>query len=51
MEPVSILGLAMTVILVVERLFKYFVKNTKKSKCCGGAVEFEYRGSSNDLTA
>jgi hypothetical protein len=53
MEPVTIISLIMTFILVGERIIKYCVKNTKKSKCCGASVEFEYHGegSSGNLNA
>lgn len=52
MEPVSIISLIMTIVLVGERIVKYCIKNTKRSKCCGASVEFEYRGdSSNNLVA
>lgn len=50
MEPVTVVSLLMTIVLVVERLVKYCIKNTKTSKCCGSEVVFEYHGdSSNDL--
>ncbi len=42
MEPVTILSLIMTCVLVFERLYKYTVDNVKRSKCCGGSVEFEH---------
>lgn len=42
MEPVTIIGLLMTCVLVFERIWKYTLQHVKKSKCCGGTeIEFE----------
>lgn len=50
MEPVSILSLIMTCVLVIERLWKYTISHIKKSKCCGSEVEFDHtHDSQNDL--
>lgn len=46
MEVVTILSLLMTCILVFERLWKYTILHCKKSKCCGGEVEFDNLSSS-----
>jgi hypothetical protein len=42
MEPVSIIGLIFSALLVFERVWKYTVEHVKRSKCCGGEVEFEH---------
>lgn len=41
MEPITILSVIMTVILVFERVYKYTISHMKKSKCCGNEIEFE----------
>jgi len=46
MEPVTILSLIMSCVLVVERCFKYFVKHVKKSNCCGSEIQFEHDNNS-----
>ncbi len=43
MEPITLLSVIMSAILVGERMFKYYVKNVKKSSCCGSSVEFEHQ--------
>lgn len=43
MEPVSIISLIMTCVLVFERLYKYTLTHVKKSKCCGSEIEFDNR--------
>jgi hypothetical protein len=42
MEPVTIISLIMTCVLVFERLWKYTIANVRKSKCCGSEIEFEH---------
>lgn len=42
MEPITILSLIMSTLLLIERCFKYYIKNVKKSSCCGTNVEFEH---------
>ncbi len=44
MEPVTLIGLLFTVVLVVERLWKYTLVHVKRSKCCGSEVEFDKGG-------
>jgi hypothetical protein len=46
MEVVTILSLLMTCVLVFERVWKYTVSHIKRSKCCGGEVEFDNLNSS-----
>lgn len=46
MEVVTILSLLMTCVLVFERVWKYTVSHIKRSKCCGGEVEFDNLSSS-----
>jgi hypothetical protein len=41
MEPVTILSVIMSAILVFERVYKYTISHIKKSKCCGSEIEFE----------
>jgi hypothetical protein len=41
MEPITIISLLMTCVLVLERLWKYTVDHLKRSSCCGGTVEFK----------
>jgi hypothetical protein len=41
MEPVTIISLIMTCVLVFERVWKYTIDHLKKSSCCGGTVEFQ----------
>ncbi len=48
MEPVTLIGLLFTVVLVVERLWKYTLVHVKRSKCCGSEVEFD-KGTSDDV--
>ena len=48
MEPVTILSLIMSCILVFERLWKYTISNIKKSKCCGSEVEFEHENNNSE---
>lgn len=40
MEPVTVLGLIFSCVLVCERMFKYYIKHIKKSSCCNSQVEF-----------
>jgi len=46
MEPISIISLIMTCVLVFERLWKYTISHVKKSKCCGSEIEFDHINSS-----
>jgi hypothetical protein len=41
MEPVSLISLMMTIVLVIERIWKYTVDHCKRSSCCLGTVEFD----------
>jgi hypothetical protein len=41
MEPVTVISLIMTCVLVFERVWKYTISHIKKSKCCGSEVEFD----------
>lgn len=43
-DPISVGLIIMTSVLVFERLTKYYLDHVKKSKCCGGEIEF----NSND---
>lgn len=47
MEPITILSLIMTCVLVGERCFKYFIKNVKVSKCCGSEIQFDHDENNN----
>lgn len=38
---ISIGLIIMTSVLVFERITKYYLDHVKKSKCCGGEIEFE----------
>lgn len=42
MEPVTVISLIMTCVLVFERIWKYTIEHCKKSKCCGNEIEFEH---------
>ncbi len=48
MEPLTVLSVVMSAILVFERLWKYTISHVKKSKCCGGS-EIEFNNSFNQL--
>jgi hypothetical protein len=41
MEVITIIGLLMTCVLVFEKIWVYTVSHLKKSKCCGGEIEFD----------
>lgn len=40
MEVIYI-NLCVSIILIIERLLKYYLKHLKKSKCCGNEIEFQ----------
>jgi hypothetical protein len=49
MEPVTVISLIMTCVLVFERVWKYTISHIKKSKCCGNEIEFENQRSSSSF--